>query len=1112
MADNQLTVAKLEGGSLDLDTLATFVSGDENAVNHPRLRPDADVGSIAELRKKVTDDAKAKVDAQLKVLPSGHKGYATLAAAQAAQASLPANTLVEVTNDTTTANNGVYLWNGTTLTKSAYGSIADAKTYTDNSLKPYVKTYNTLAELNAVTGMTAGQVAKVTNDATATNIGDYRYSGTAWVKFGDSALLADAKAYAKSYTDGLPLLTNPIVASNDKSKKLVGIVASSYKDVFTITPTINTKQSYLFAVKPSTTYTICQRANSGKIAYREFTDKPSSYQGTVNAVGGADVTQTIVSWNPRQFYGTFTTGDKTTWVVVDLLAYTDDGFIVCEGSYAASMWDGFNKITYNKTIDANVLNVKQINSDMIVNSKNLFDGYNFGSKIWDSVTVGLEGAPVASGAVITSSNYKQWVGAFIAVRPNTTYTISKEASNQFQLVLLKADRSTGTLIMRDVSLRQYTFTTNADTAFIYIYLSDNYEQPLVQVELGDKVTAYESRGMRFAEQAMSLGKLLTEDTKPTDNTYISLGTQTEKFSYGSKNGDNVTYADVLDNLYEPLRTLYPQNIRRNVLGKDSSGTYDIYEYIFEPDNYEQKIVITAGMHSTEIVTPFALGILLNEIYRNPNKHEGLAYLRNKVKIVVIPVVNVWGMNQNPKKYLNSNEVNPSRNFPERWDVLDIQNVSDAKGNAPLDQAETLYMYNVLKREKDNLAFSYDLHTGQNWTQDTLLYWQEDDNFLRPILQNIVSMRNNIVRKTLGREPINETYETQRGTRAYHAWRVFGIPSATIEYGLGMETSNNLRSSQTTAYVDILYNCFWYALKANLPSQLRQAELNEHNKQYISLFGRLTAYNDVVNFKWTYAKIQSELYDKLGLTKTTMAASGSYQLVQYTSAPDGYKNTVVLAAGLRGNERKSVTELMYFAYKLFTDSNPHIVALRNSTRFIILPCLNPWGYDNNSVNNANAVQPYLNFATSTQPESVALRSLIDAGDIDLFVGIDASQNAYKPSGYADCQIIYNPKADTDYQATFAVLMRKYGLSAVSNSAAPYSTSLTKSPIADYINNKGIAYSYNFFAQNVLPKRVTTEGKYVDYGYEADELMYCSEVLFNNIKELCKRLSLRKYLAV
>lgn len=60
-----------------------------------------------------------KVNQQLATLVSGHKGYPTLAAAQAARSTLPANTLVEVTNDTDT-NNGVYLWNGTALVKSSY--------------------------------------------------------------------------------------------------------------------------------------------------------------------------------------------------------------------------------------------------------------------------------------------------------------------------------------------------------------------------------------------------------------------------------------------------------------------------------------------------------------------------------------------------------------------------------------------------------------------------------------------------------------------------------------------------------------------------------------------------------------------------------------------------------------------------------------------------------------------------------------------------------------------------------------------------------------------------------------------------------------------------------
>lgn len=69
----------------------------------------------------------------------------------------------------------------------------------------YIGAFATLSELQAKTGMTVGQIAKVMND-TAANNGDYRYTGSAWVKGYDA--LADAKNYtdtkaaeSKAYTD-----------------------------------------------------------------------------------------------------------------------------------------------------------------------------------------------------------------------------------------------------------------------------------------------------------------------------------------------------------------------------------------------------------------------------------------------------------------------------------------------------------------------------------------------------------------------------------------------------------------------------------------------------------------------------------------------------------------------------------------------------------------------------------------------------------------------------------------------------------------------------------------------------------------------------------------------
>ena len=134
------------------------------------------VDNTADLNKPVSKDvrsalltkadkadtySKSETDTKITALSSttyaGHKGYATLTLAQAAQASLAANTLVEVTNDTTTANNGVYLWNGTTLTKSTYDVLSQAKAYTDTAKNIAIST----AENDATAKANAAQVAAI---------------------------------------------------------------------------------------------------------------------------------------------------------------------------------------------------------------------------------------------------------------------------------------------------------------------------------------------------------------------------------------------------------------------------------------------------------------------------------------------------------------------------------------------------------------------------------------------------------------------------------------------------------------------------------------------------------------------------------------------------------------------------------------------------------------------------------------------------------------------------------------------------------------------------------------------------------------------------------------
>lgn len=96
----------------------------------------------------------------------------------------------------------------------------------------YIGAFATLAELNAKTGMTAGQVAKVMNDTTATNNGDYRYTGSAWVKGYDPS--ADAKTYTDTKINALdfstPVMTGSDIyyKSKDEPNKLFSAIWQEY--------------------------------------------------------------------------------------------------------------------------------------------------------------------------------------------------------------------------------------------------------------------------------------------------------------------------------------------------------------------------------------------------------------------------------------------------------------------------------------------------------------------------------------------------------------------------------------------------------------------------------------------------------------------------------------------------------------------------------------------------------------------------------------------------------------------------------------------------------------------------------------------------------------------
>lgn len=139
------------------------------------------------------------------------------------------------------------------------------------------------------------------------------------------------------------------------------------------------------------------------------------------------------------------------------------------------------------------------------------------------------------------------------------------------------------------------------------------------------------------------------------------------------------------------RNIPNYSVTKKSLGKDQSGTYDLWEYDFCPTHWERMILLTSGMNGYEIAATFGLAYFLQQVIENHANDDVLDYIFRKVRIKVIPHINPWGYAQSPKSYTQSRGVNINRNFDYdgMWESYDPSgNPNNNKGSAPFSEAET----------------------------------------------------------------------------------------------------------------------------------------------------------------------------------------------------------------------------------------------------------------------------------------------------------------------------------------------------------------------------------------------------------------------------------------
>ena len=213
----------------------------------------------------------------------------------------------------------------------------------------------------------------------------------------------------------------------------------------------------------------------------------------------------------------------------------------------------------------------------------------------------------------------------------------------------------------------------------------------------------------------------------------------------------MTYEEIMT-AWENLRQKYPDYITRTLLGKDTSGTLDMYRYDFKPeivllsgsvqsgmnkiytkDDYPI-VIMDACIHGAE--RPCAKALLnLMELIADAKDYSILGWMRNNIHFVIVPIANPWGYANNSRT--NVNHVDINRNFEPLWENGSSDSTDDRfRGTSPLSEKESQYINAVLSECSEKAVCYYSFHTHGLFTGYNAM-----TNFSSPALFMLNEMQN-----------------------------------------------------------------------------------------------------------------------------------------------------------------------------------------------------------------------------------------------------------------------------------------------------------------------------------------------------------------------------------
>jgi hypothetical protein len=346
-----------------------------------------------------------------------------------------------------------------------------------------------------------------------------------------------------------------------------------------------------------------------------------------------------------------------------------------------------------------------------------------------------------------------------------------------------------------------TKAESVQAQFNQVVIEGDSSVEAAQARVGADGTAYETLKDRLDSERADVASEIAQinDIHPSVNSIWTPPTLPDTLRGNGTVPSGYDPDEHLDALIEPL--VDNDYVTRHDLGLDESGQYTIRRYDFTPKHYEKTILLTAGTHGNEYTAFYALYQFLDLLVKRWHEFPHLAYLRKNVRIVTVPIINMWGFAN--QKRQNVNGVDLNRNFPYRWEQYNPESAQPGgtyyKGPEPFSEAEARIIRDLVEEiSEDNFVGYSDWHTIITIDAEHILftprYLDADVDMYCRTIQGLYKEGNRIVWGTSAVPSIsNFIAEKYNVTAGNPEWRngLYGSTRSSVEMTKAVEWFGNI---------------------------------------------------------------------------------------------------------------------------------------------------------------------------------------------------------------------------------------------------------------------------------------------------------------------------------